>query len=73
MFVVQLEAWHRGRWNPVRRYDTAPGQPHLDILDTMGRTIDKQWLSLSNNEALTLAIDEIRRNWSRHLAEFEGR
>jgi hypothetical protein len=73
MFVVQLEAWHQERWKSVRRYDTAHGQPHVDVLDPTGRTIDKQWLRLSNNAALTLAINDIKRNWRQYLAEFEGR
>lgn len=73
MFVVQLEAWHQERWKPVRRYDTAHGQPHLDVLDTRGHIIDKQWLQHPNNAALTLAINGIKANWRRHLAEFERR
>lgn len=73
MFVVQLEAWHQGRWKPVRRCDTAHGQPHIDVLNAQGHTIRKHWLQQPNHEALTLAIDDIKRNWRRYLAEFEGR
>lgn len=72
-FVVQLEAWYHGTWKAVCRYDMAHGQPHRDLLNTLGRTVDKQWLPYTTNDALTLAIADIKANWEQHLAEFEGR
>jgi hypothetical protein len=72
MFVVQLEAWHDERWKPARRYDSAHGRPHVDIIDIRGRQRDKRWLDLSNNDALTLALSEIESNWEQYIAEFEG-
>lgn len=71
MFVVQLEAWHEEGWRPVRRYDTAHGRPHVDVMDIRGRLREKLWLELPNNEALTLALSEINSNWEQFLAEFE--
>lgn len=69
-FVVQLEARHEGHWKPVRRSDDAHGQPHLDMLDRRGRLREKRWLSYTRNEALTIAIDDIRTNWETYVAEF---
>lgn len=71
MFVVQLEAWHEERWKPIRRYDTAHGRPHVDVMDARGRQREKLWLDLPNNEALTLALSEIESNWEDYIAEFE--
>lgn len=72
-YIAQLEAWDQGRWKPVRRYDNAHGQPHLDVLDRQGRQIDKQWLHYPSNEALTQAIADIRAHWEQYLKEFMER
>lgn len=69
-FTSQLEALDNGEWKPVRRYDNAHGQPHVDTLDRRGRQIDKQWLTCSSNEALTLARADFFENWERYVYQF---
>lgn len=68
--LVQLEVIHEGLWKPVRRYDDAHGQPHLDILDTTGRIRRKVWLECTRNEAVTMTLKDFDENWVQYVAEF---
>lgn len=68
--MVQLEAWDEGTWKPVRRYDDAHGDPHLDLMDRAGNEYKKEWLRCSRNEALTRAQTDIRNNWEQYVSEF---
>lgn len=73
-FVIQLETVLGDEWLPVVRYDSAHGRPHRDRMDRWGREIEKRWLSMSNNEALTAGTADIKQNWKRYIAQFrEGR
>jgi len=38
-FVIQYEAYNGAQWHPIRRYDTAHGHPHRDILHADGTQI----------------------------------
>ncbi len=69
-FMVQLEAFHKGEWKPVQRYDDYHGKPHRDYLDLNGREYRKEWLDVDRNTALTMAIDDFKANGRRYVAEF---
>ncbi len=69
-FMVQLEAFYKSEWKPVRRYDDYHGSPHLDFLDRWGREYNKVWLDIDRNEALTRAIQDFKLNGERYVAEF---
>lgn len=69
-FTVQYETKVQGRWVPVVRYDTAHGYAHQHILHADGRE-DKKHMEIENyNEALTMAEDDLRRNWQRYKTSF---
>lgn len=69
-FMVQLEAFHKAEWKPVRRYDDYYGRPHLDFLDRWGREYNKVWLDIDRNEALTSAIQDFKANGEHYVEEF---
>lgn len=69
-FLVQLESLLDDTWQPVLRYDTAHGRPHMDILDRSGRQISKRWLHEANAEAFTGAIADIKANWPQYIERF---
>lgn len=74
-FTVQLECWIEDRWRPIVRYDTAHGCPHRDILDWEGGVAEKLWLAvtLSFNEALILAEDDLKANADVYREQFLSR
>lgn len=62
-FVVQLEVLLHDQWHAVRRYDTAHGFAHCDILHPDGR-VEKLPLAFhDHNAALTFAETELRGHW----------
>ncbi|MBI3319551.1 MAG: hypothetical protein HYZ89_03080 [Candidatus Omnitrophica bacterium] len=62
-FAVQLEVLLHGQWEVVRRYDTAHGFAHCDILHPDGR-VEKLPLAFHDyNAALTCAETELRAHW----------
>lgn len=69
-FVAQYEAFIDGVYRPVLRYDGSHARPHRDILGWRGETVEKVWLpeGTSYNDALRLAIGDIRHNWERYRA-----
>lgn len=69
-FAIQLEIEVGGKWMAIRRYDTAHGFIHCDIIHADGR-IEKQPIPAANfNEALTIAEHELRQFWKIHRDEF---
>lgn len=67
-FVVRLVHLLADRDEDVARYDTAHGAPHLDILGRGGNLERKIWLDVDSFEdALTLAIDDFKRNYESYL------
>lgn len=69
-FVVQLELWWRGRWCPIARYDTAHGFAHRDLIHPDGR-VDKTPMGLGDwNQALTIALDDLKANWPWYRERF---
>ena len=70
-FIVRLRAYIGGMWHEVRRYDTAHGTPHIDVLNWRGRTIEKLWLpQLTPSDALTFAIEDIKANYQTYIRRF---
>lgn len=63
-FAVKLLSVIEGEWHEIIRYDSGHDCPHKDILDTEGEVIRKVWYDfLDNNQALTMAITDIRDNF----------
>ena len=67
-FVVRLVRTNDVIDEDVARYDTAHGAPHLDILGPGGSLKQKIWLDVESfEEALTLAIEDFKRNYESYL------
>jgi hypothetical protein len=62
-FVVQLGCRFDDQWFPVVRYDTAHGFAHRDLLRPSGEVEKTDLAVRDDNEALTFAIQDLRRNW----------
>ena len=72
-FTVQLEAFVNGEWREIIRYDSAHGFAHIDRYYLNGRKIKKE-LNLELTEALTLADEDIKKNWKVYQRDFlEGK
>lgn len=70
-FVVRLRAQVAGRWYDIRRYDTAHGQPHIDVLNWRGETVEKIWLPHYNiDDALTFAQRDVQLNYQTYIQGF---
>jgi hypothetical protein len=71
-FIIQLEVLFKDEWKPVVRYDTAHRFAHRDLYHRSGRTT-KTELSMSFNNALTYALNDMRDNWKLYRRNFLGR
>lgn len=69
-FTVQYETIIDDMWYPVVRYDGWHGQPHRDSLDRTGHVRHKDWLQMSEGDALTYALDEVRQRWQQYREDF---
>ncbi len=70
--LVQYEAKIRNQWRPVVRYDMAHGYFHRDIMKPDGTVLEKQEIPYKNlSEALTMALDELHRQWLFYRRQFE--
>ncbi|MBF0559933.1 MAG: hypothetical protein HQL08_14270 [Nitrospirae bacterium] len=70
-FVARLVCVIHGKRYDVIRYDTAHNCPHKDMLDATGQVRDKIWYSyLNNNQALTMAIQDIKANCEAYRERF---
>ena len=71
-FVVRMQAFIDGKWRDIRRYDTAHGTPHIDVLNWRGKTIEKIWMpQLPPGDAMTFAISDIKNNSKTYIRRFE--
>ena len=71
-FVVRMQAFIDGNWREIRRYDTAHGTPHVDVLNWRGKTVEKIWMpQLDANETMNFAIDDIKINFKTYLRRFK--
>lgn len=69
-FVIQLEVEIDERHYPMVRYDSAHSRPHRDILDAAGHVIQKDWLSISFDDAVAEAAQDILANWRYYRDDF---
>lgn len=69
-FAVQLECFMNGQWHAVRRYDTAHGFSHCDILHPDGSTEKVPLAFHEYNEALTFAETDLRAQWSSYVRRY---
>lgn len=69
-FVVQLEVKVQGAWREVLRYDCSHGYAHRDRYNLEGRKKTDDLSHLSYADALTLADQDINRNWERYRERF---
>ena len=68
-FMVQLEVLSKGEWKPVIRYDCAHGYAHCDHYHLGGGSL-KEDLSMSYEDALTFADDDIDDRWQVYRSDF---
>jgi hypothetical protein len=70
--LVQYEARIQNQWWPVVRYDMAHGYFHRDITKPDGTVAEKQVVPFTDlADALTLALDELHRQWLFYREQFE--
>lgn len=70
-FIVQYEAFIKGRWYAIVRYDTSHGFAHKDIIHYDG-TQEKQPLYFPNHSiAFTFAIQDLKSLWRWYRKGFE--
>jgi hypothetical protein len=70
--IVQYEAEMQGQWWPVVRYDMAHGYLHRDVVRPDGTVAEKQALPYKQlGAALTMALDELHRQWAFYRRQFE--
>ena len=63
-FVAKLMVLCDNTWHEVIRYDSGHGCPHKDILYINGDVTRKIWYDfLTNDQALTMAIMDIKDNY----------
>jgi rubrerythrin len=71
--LIQYEAYLEGQWVPLVRYDTAHGYLHRDVMQADGSQKKTRIPHTSLDEALTQAMDEIRRQWRFYRRIWEER
>jgi hypothetical protein len=70
--LVQYEAALHERWWPIVRYDMAHGYLHCDVMKPDGTVAEKQAIPYRDlGEALTVALDELHRQWPLYRRQFE--
>ena len=70
IIVIQYEAEIEGEWLPLVRYDRAHGYLHRDVIRPDGTQEKTKWPSEDLNQALTEAIQEIKRQWAFYRRAF---
>jgi hypothetical protein len=70
-FAVQYLASIEGEWQPIVRFDTAHGRPHMDISHPDGSQ-ERQELPFDNyNTALSYAIHHVKTRWQFYRERYE--
>ena len=70
-FVVKLSSMYENKMYEILRYDSGHNYPHKDILHKDGQVIRKVWFKhLSNDETLTKAILDIKKNFEIYVMRF---
>jgi len=70
-FAVQYLAMIRGKWQPVVRFDTAHGRPHVDISHPDGSQETRTFPFNDYGSALTYAINYIQEHWESWRERYE--
>ncbi len=71
LFAVKLACLIDDREVEVLRFDSGHEMPHVDHLNAKGEVVHKEWLRyLSNEQALTIALGDIKTNYQRHRERF---
>ena len=73
-YTAQYETEIDGERGPVIRHDSAHGFPHIDVLNRRGEVVSKTPLpgTPSLNDALQIAVADLKRNWKAYRARFLG-
>lgn len=69
-FVVQYEIKVNEKWHPVVRNDTAHGYAHIHLFHPDSRQQKRRMNVLDYNLALTIAEDDVRKNWQSYRAKY---
>ncbi len=70
-FAVKLVCLIDDREVEVLRFDSGHRVPHADHLNARGEVVRKEWLKyLTNEQALTIALGDIKKNYQRHRERF---
>jgi hypothetical protein len=70
-FAVQYLALIEAKWQPVVRFDTAHGGPHMDINRPNGSQETRMFPFYDYSSALTYAISYIQEHWESWRASYE--
>ena len=70
-FSVQYLARIRDQWQPIVRFDTAHGRPHMDISHPDGTQETRDLHFYNYNVALTYAIKNIQERWEFYRERYE--
>lgn len=70
-FTTQYEAFIKGKWHSIIRYDTSHGFAHLDKMHPDGSTEKVPLFYWDYNEALTFAQHDIKSNWEWYREKYE--
>ncbi len=70
-FSVQYLAKIGGKWHPVLRFDTAHGQPHMDIVYPDGTKETRFYPFHDYNTAFTYAITYVKEHWQEFRERYE--
>ena len=70
-FSVQYLAMLEGKWQPVVRFDTAHGGPHMDISHPDGSQETRTFPFYDYGTAMTYAINYIQEHWESWRERYE--
>jgi len=70
-FVVQYLAMIGVKWQPIVRFDTAHGRPHVDISHPDGSQETRMFPFYDYSSALTYAINYIQEHWESWRERYE--
>lgn len=70
-FIAQLECRFNEQWIPVVRFDTAHNFAHCDRLHPYEPAQKIRMDTQDYNEALTLAIQDLTKNWMSYQRRYE--
>lgn len=71
IIVIQYEAYIDGEWHPIVRFDEVHGFFHRDIMSPGGGQRKVAHPAADKGEALTEAIEEIKRQWPAYRKVYE--